>query len=197
MSGPDRVGPGTWRHALLKSDLRHRVLLVAHTLATLMDREGETYAGLRPLANGSNQAINTVRKALAELIENGWLEERHIGHGREVYRYATVPGVSAQSDTPPSPEGVSARSDTPEAAEVYQNGSEGVSVSAEGVSARVIPNSINSNELQGDPSSSKNQCPPHDWNRLAPPRRCRNPQCRMADGGPDILDGVSSSMRVP
>lgn len=109
-----RSDPGAWRWALARSDLPPRALLVGHTLALHMDSQGETFAGVRALADETNQAKKTVERCLAELVEVGYLREDAHERGRRRRRYAVVPsGLPQEGDTPPGGSGLPQEGDTP------------------------------------------------------------------------------------
>jgi len=177
-----RETPGAWRHALLKSDLPPRALLVAHTLGTFMDKHGAAYAGIRALADGSNQSKTTVSKFLKMLVAEGYVIEDDYKLGRIQYRYATVPSVLPQDgDTPTvlpqdgdtSREGVS------------HFGGVGVPFQSPSVLPQdgdVTPRTPKENSNR-DVEIESELCPPHRMVRVADGPEgevCTNPSCHLS-----------------
>jgi hypothetical protein len=97
--------PSAWRDAIRDSDLDRTAKLVAYTLSTYMNSEGECWPGKDLLARKVPLAKRAVDGAIARIEQGGYLlVARSLGHASNRY-YATIPslhgaaGISAAKGT--------------------------------------------------------------------------------------------------
>lgn len=87
-----RVPVGRWRYAIRDAGFSHTVHHVALALAVYMDGDGSNaIVSERRLAGDCSRNKDTVKRALVELINTGWLERHDRGPRRSPEHRSTMP----------------------------------------------------------------------------------------------------------